>query len=217
MDENINLYQKPGFSYAYRMASMVTLLSEFPETELDLNLEYMILDAGCSSGATTIKLAELFPNSIVMGMEMTNRIDKKLLSKSDRVCFCRADMFKFGFIENTFDIALMANNILNRMNMEEKFEWGQIAQALIPTLNSLKIGGRLILYSDYTGPVYKITGNTVANRSFIIIEKSNEGFGLFGSEEFYKRFSLFTLEELQELIYYINLTTQIPAFNKSLR
>jgi ubiquinone/menaquinone biosynthesis C-methylase UbiE len=76
-----------------------------------------ILDAGCGSGATNLTLARRFPESELVGIDLSDpllglaRQDAESRDLSNRVRFERADVRDIPFGDDAFDVALCLNMV----------------------------------------------------------------------------------------------------------
>lgn len=106
-----------------------------------------ILDLGCGVGALTIKLAEKFPSSSIVGVDKSKYLLRKLQKKGVASTIL-ADIPNLPVKEDVFDVAVAIQVLHEIVSMKD-------ANALIHTLkqvcNSLRSGGELILF-DHVSP-----------------------------------------------------------------
>ncbi len=74
-----------------------------------------ILDAGCGSGATNLTLANMYPDSHLVGIDLSEpllavaRETARERGSSPRVSFEKADVLEIPFERDSFDVVLNAN------------------------------------------------------------------------------------------------------------
>lgn len=196
-------YHLDTITYEGRMHQMIEHLPDI----FEFDKVYTILDAGCSKGLTTVELSQIFQNSKIVGIDLVNKfID---FQNNPNISFQQNDMYLPNFPKESIDIVFMANNALHIINKmfsfcyEGSFFTDEIISLLKPSINVLKTGGKLVLYCDFDGP-FSLSGlSRLFRLSFLIIEKTEQGVVLCGSDEFYKKFS-FSVNNTRTLVSRLN-------------
>lgn len=155
-------YHYSPYTYEDRMGGLLQAILD--STGIVLPDQPFILDAGCSSGCSTVDIAKFFPLATVLGVDLNPELAierygykiSKLLDNSseqvlERVMFARGDMFKLNDIIPQADLILMANNILFKLTeywiayQDPDIIEETICKHLISSAQKLKVHGYLIL------------------------------------------------------------------------
>jgi len=106
-----------------------------------------ILDLGCGIGALTTSLAEKFPSSLIVGIDKSKYLLRKLQKKGIALAVL-ADIQSLPFREDTFDVAIAIQVLHEIVSLKETC-------ALIQTLkgihSSLRSGGEFLIF-DHVNP-----------------------------------------------------------------
>lgn len=119
-----------------------------------------ILDAGCSRGVMTERLAKEFPDSKVVGFDLYSGPDigQKRLAE-----YVRGNILKPPFPDGSFEVVLMSRVL-------DHFTLDGIGKSVKAISNLLKDGGKAII-----GPFFQTQDMRWTNGIFLICEKSLDG------------------------------------------
>jgi len=106
-----------------------------------------ILDLGCGIGALTTSLAEKFPSSLIVGVDKSKYLLRKL-QKKGIASTVLADIPSLPFKENTFDVAIAIQVLHEIVSLKETCA---LIQTLKNVRSSLGSGGELIIF-DHVSP-----------------------------------------------------------------
>lgn len=103
-----------------------------------------ILDAGCGTGEISLRLAELYPEARVVGVDLLDdhlRRARRRAGRLRRVSFQRGSIFGLGFADDSFDV-VACRHVLQAVPHPER--------ALEELIRVVRPGGRLhVLAEDY--------------------------------------------------------------------
>lgn len=136
-----NPYQKPISEYANDILDQI----EKKRQEIGGKL---ILDSGCGTGVSTIKLAEQFPDDLIVGIDQSeNRLSKS--KEKNNVLFFRANLIDIWLLmeKNNWKIdqhyLLYPNPWPKKKHLQRRWH----GHPVFPTL--IKLGGKLELRSNW--------------------------------------------------------------------
>ena len=123
--------------------------------------EGIILDLGCSQGATTSELCRLYPKTRVIGIDLnfdrlinSPYIEPDNLSNREKRDFLVADGYRLPFREGTFDAVFCMNNLAHLLT-EEHFlnpdyneEKNIILRQFLNISKTIKRGGYFLISAD---------------------------------------------------------------------
>ncbi|MDP2924773.1 MAG: class I SAM-dependent methyltransferase [Nanoarchaeota archaeon] len=92
----------------------------FPRSILPRISLGMILDLGCSSGQTTQHIADIYPDSAVIGIDINYKKIKEAreINTNPNIEFLLADGYQMPFSNLTFDAAFCMNNLNQAIGCE---------------------------------------------------------------------------------------------------
>ena len=114
-------------------------------THVEIEPDYVILDAGCGGGKTVNRLAQKAPRGKVFGIdysadmvEYSKKVNKKLIAEN-RVEILEASVGNTGFPDDFFDLVTA---------IETYYFWPSFSDALKEILRVLKPGGKFLMVNE---------------------------------------------------------------------
>ncbi len=139
----------------------------------------IILDIGCSNGSTTEELADLYPQTKVIGIDINASAlstGRQTNSNSRKAEYLMMNGYKLGFKKQSFDVVFCNNNLFYAMSSLES----ERASDIFKEINDLiKDNGYLI-----------VSAGDKSSRNYVIFKKSDEFFELEKVHSDYEKHSL---------------------------
>jgi SAM-dependent methyltransferase len=134
-------------------------------THVEIEPDYVILDAGCGGGKTVSRLAQKAPRGKVIGIdysadmvEYSKKVNKKLIAEN-RVEIVEGSVEKLGFSDDFFDLVTA---------IETYYFWPSFSDALKEIRRVLKPGGKLLIVNEMVKDgVYEIKHAEMIKQAYV--------------------------------------------------